>query len=96
MTVREMRPLMADKNALLQSGEIITHFSLITGVLFRDPTVDRRMIELCMQLPESQFVYRGTERRLVREYLKGYIPEEIRRDETHRGRINGRSRRNNS
>jgi len=54
-------------------------------VLQRDPTRDRRLIEFCLALPDNQFVYRGVERRLVREYLQSYLPKEIIEDSKHRG-----------
>lgn len=75
----------ANKLAMVQIGEFETHTSLETGVLFRDPSKDRRIIEFCMQLPVNQFVYRGIERRLVREYLSSYLPGEIIKDRKRRG-----------
>ena len=85
LTFEEFRPYMYNKNALIQIGEFETHLSLDTGVLLRDPTKDRRMIEFCMKLPANQFVSRGIERRLVREYLESHLPKEIIADHTHRG-----------
>ncbi|MHB8128937.1 MAG: asparagine synthase-related protein [Mobilitalea sp.] len=85
LTFDEFRPYMYNKNALIQIGEFETHLSLDTGILLRDPSRDRRMIEFCMNLPENQFVSRGTERRLVREYLESYLPKEIISDHRHRG-----------
>lgn len=77
ITYRQFRPLIAVQRALVQIGEFETRLSLETGVLLRDPTRDRRMIEFCVGLPENQFVYRGVERRLVREYLKDYLPKDV-------------------
>lgn len=76
-TSRAIKPYMFNKIALIQIGELETHLSLSTGVLFRDPTRDKRMIEYCLKLPEDQFVHNGIERRLVREYLHDYLPKEI-------------------
>lgn len=77
MTFHKIRPFTINKNSLVQMGEFETHRSLITGVLLRDPTRDKRLIEFCLKLPMNQFVHRGNERRLVREYLKEYLPKEI-------------------
>lgn len=77
---------MYDKNALRQIGEYEVKLSLATGVVPRDPTRDRRLIELVLNLPVEQFTHAGQERRLVRQYMKGKIPEEILSDEFHKGR----------
>ncbi|HWT76030.1 MAG TPA: asparagine synthase-related protein [Mobilitalea sp.] len=82
---RVKRPDIAYKPIFVQLGEFETHLSLDTGVLQRDPTRDRRLIEFCLALPDNQFVYRGVERRLVREYLQSYLPKEIIEDSKHRG-----------
>ena len=77
---------MYDKNALRQVGEYEIKLSLATGVIPRDPTRDKRMIELVLSLPPEQFTHDGQERRLVRRYLRGYIPEKILTEEFHKGR----------
>lgn len=77
---------MYDKVALRQMGETELKFSLETGIIPRDPTRDKRLIELVLSLPQEQFVKNGTERRLVREYMKELIPEKIVSDRFHRGR----------
>lgn len=79
------RSYMFNKKALVQIGEAETHLSLATGVLVRDPSKDRRIIEFCIRLPENQFVHNGIERRLIREYLVDYLPKEILMDYRHRG-----------
>jgi asparagine synthase (glutamine-hydrolysing) len=85
MDFASFRPHIVNKKALMQIGELETHLSLSAGILMRDPTRDRRILEFCMRLPENQFVYNGTERRLVREYLKSYLPKEVIADYRHRG-----------
>ena len=37
----------------------------------------KRLIALVLSLPAEQFTHAGQERRLVRQYLQGKIPEEI-------------------
>ena len=82
----EVARYMYDKNALRQIGEYEVKLSLATGVVPRDPTRDKRLIALVLSLPAEQFTHAGQERRLVRQYLKGKIPEEILADEFHKGR----------
>lgn len=77
---------MYDKNALRQVGETEVKFSLDVGIIPRDPTRDKRLIELVLSLPQEQFVKQGQARRLVREYMKDVIPAKIATDEFHRGR----------
>ena len=77
---------MYDKSALRQIGEYEVKLSLATGVVPRDPTRDKRLIALVLSLPAEQFTHAGQERRLVRQYLQGKIPEEILADEFHKGR----------
>ena len=63
--------------ALRQIGEIATKHSLATGVLLRDPTKDKRIIEFCIHLPMEQFCKEGVDRRLVKVYLKDRIPPHV-------------------
>ena len=55
----------------------------MTGVLFRDPCMDKRVIEFCLSLPMEQFCYRGVTRRLVREYFEGIVPDHVIKDERY-------------
>ncbi len=77
--------LTCDETLLATMGIFDTKISLYYGVLFRDPTRDKRMIELCVSLPPMCFCDDGVERRLVREYLKDLLPSSIRNDPGHRG-----------
>ena len=76
---------MFNFNILHTQGLFDTKLSLYYGILFRDPTKDKRIIELSSLLPPSQFVNNGVERRLVREYLNDCIPDDIRMEVRHRG-----------
>ena len=59
------------------NGEVKTKFSLLTGVIFRDPTMDKRIIEFCVRLPVDQFTRDGVFRRLVRTYLSSDMPTHV-------------------
>ncbi|MBQ3600665.1 MAG: hypothetical protein II992_05595 [Lachnospiraceae bacterium] len=76
-TQKQRKNFLLDMTNLAQLAAYDTKFSLIHGVLVRDPTKDKRMIELCLQLPMECFVYDGVERRLVRQYMKGIVPDSI-------------------
>lgn len=54
-----------------------TYGSLRYGVLSVDPTLTKEMIELCLSLPIDCYVKGGKERRAVRDYMKGYVPDMI-------------------
>lgn len=62
-----------------------TYSSLQYGVLSLDPTLTKEMIELCMELPIDCNVRGGKERRIIRDYMKGYVPEAILENHTGRG-----------
>lgn len=86
-----IKPLEKDKTviyhkiSLSQIGELETKSSLKNGLIIRDSTRDRRIYELILSFPSDQFVRDGITRRLVREYLKGIVPEFILRDDYRRG-----------
>lgn len=63
--------------AMRQIGEMKTKQSLATGVLLRDPTGDKRVLEFCIRLPIFQYCRDGIDRRLVRVYMKDLLPEHI-------------------
>lgn len=63
--------------AMRQVGEIQTKHSLATGVLLRDPTCDKRILQFCIRLPIDQYCKDGIERRLVRVYMKDLVPPHV-------------------
>lgn len=58
-------------------GEFAQVHSIYTGVMFRDPTRDKRMIEFTYGIPYSQFNCNGIARRLIREYMADLMPDYI-------------------
>ena len=62
-----------------------TYCSLKYGVLPLDPTLTKDMIELCLSMPIDCYVKNGRERRVIRDYFKGMIPDEILENHTGRG-----------
>lgn len=77
MEIQKAREMMIGDLQFSQKGEMTTKHSLITGVITRDPCMDKRLIEFCMSLPANQFCCHGISRRLVREYLEGIVPDHI-------------------
>lgn len=84
--LNQARHWMFHPLSLRQIGEAATKHSLATGVLLRDPTKDKRVIEFCMSLPASQFCKNGQERRLITEYMRSLIPPHILAQSQKRGR----------
>jgi asparagine synthase (glutamine-hydrolysing) len=46
----------------------------------RDPTADRRLIELCLSIPDTQFLHKGVYRSLIRRAMVGLVPDKILRE----------------
>jgi asparagine synthase (glutamine-hydrolysing) len=51
------------------------------GIDTRDPTADRRLIELCLSIPDTQFLHNGVYRSLIRRALVGRVPDQILREQ---------------
>jgi asparagine synthase (glutamine-hydrolysing) len=50
------------------------------GIDTRDPTSDRRLAELCLSIPDTQFLHHGVYRSLVRRAMTGLVPDQILRE----------------
>ncbi len=51
----------------------------------RDPTVDKRVMEFCLSIPDDQYVRNGRDRWLIRQAMKDLMPTVVL-DEKKRGR----------
>ena len=47
------------------------------GLEMRDPTADRRLIELCLSIPDTQYLRNGQTRWLLHRRMSGLLPPEI-------------------
>jgi len=47
------------------------------GVEVRSPTVDKRIVEFCLAIPEEQYLRNGQNRYLIRRAMDGILPPEI-------------------
>ena len=81
----EYRKSMMDYKAFRQIGETGMKHSLATGVLLRDPTRDKRVVEFCVSLPISQYVKNGEDRRLASVYMSDMMPPKVIKS-TQKGR----------
>lgn len=77
-SLNKQRKSMFDKQGISYTGELETKLSLYYGILSRDPTKDKRVIEFCNNLPVEQYVKGIEQRSLIRRAFKGIMPEKIR------------------
>ncbi|WP_371345959.1 asparagine synthetase B [Ancylobacter sp. IITR112] len=74
--------------AVLDRSDHRGHHAMTTRRLFgldvRDPTSDRRVVELCLSIPEEQFARGGVPRSLIRRAMRGLVPDTIL-DERRKG-----------
>jgi asparagine synthase (glutamine-hydrolysing) len=80
----KMKNFLVSDITLSQLGIHSTKLSLLTGVITRDPAKDKRLVELMVRLPVSQFTRDGIIRRIVREYMKNDMPSHVM-DVTRKG-----------
>ncbi|NLO09087.1 MAG: hypothetical protein GX129_04365 [Clostridiales bacterium] len=85
-TVKEARFFISNNLLFSQSAASEARLSIEYGVVRRDPTRDKRVIEFCMALPSEQFVKDGIDRSLIRRSMKGILPDLIRTNMRERGR----------
>jgi asparagine synthase (glutamine-hydrolysing) len=81
----QVKQFILDETVTQNISVYDTKLSLYYGVVTRDPTRDKRMIELILSMPSDQFTDDGIERRLVREYMSDYVPGFIRNEVFRRG-----------
>lgn len=70
-------------NHLSHMGIVATKLSLANRIAFRDPTLDKRVIEFCLSVPVGQYVYDGVPRSLIRRAMKGIVPDKVRMNHAH-------------
>ena len=85
MDLKEERKVIMNLINFTQIASMEMKLSLEQGILIRDPSRDKRLIEFCLSLPGEQFMKDGVERRLIRSSMVGILPECIRSNITMRG-----------
>lgn len=76
--LKETRNNMLNPISLSQLSVTETKIGLALGVLDRDPTRDKRVIEFCLSLPSELFLKNGYSRYLIRKAMEGLLPDNIR------------------
>lgn len=71
--------------ALQQLSIFDTAMGLIHGLLIRDPSKDKRVVEMCCRMPVEYDLAGNLERGRARTFMAGLIPDSIRLDIHHRG-----------
>ncbi|MFL0198643.1 asparagine synthase-related protein [Clostridium sp. WILCCON 0269] len=84
----EARKVTVDPTGFSQMGGVYTKMSLKYGVVSRDPTRDKRVIEFCLSIPGDQYVRKGRERYLIRKSMSGILPDKVRLNYDVRGTQN--------
>ena len=85
-TLKQIRKNILDAATLSHIAIMETKDSLKYGIIKRDPTKDKRIMEFCLSIPSGEYVHEGEERYLIRSAMEGYLPEEIRTNWRKRGR----------
>jgi asparagine synthase (glutamine-hydrolysing) len=64
----------------LKAGAMQAELGTAAGIAITDPTADPRLLEFCLSIPDSAYVdpETGMGRWLVREAMKGRLPDEVR------------------
>ncbi|KJS17969.1 MAG: hypothetical protein VR69_02805 [Peptococcaceae bacterium BRH_c4b] len=82
----EMRQKLLSTEAFSHLSVLTTKLGLAHGVALRDPTMDKRVIDFCLSMPENQYVRDGRERFILRRAMAGILPDKVRLNETVRGK----------
>ena len=85
LTLNEIRHLRVNPEAFTQYRLFDTKLGLASGILNRDPTRDKRLIEFCLNIPSELFVKDGIDRYLIRKSMEGKLPDCIRMNLYKRG-----------
>ncbi len=62
----------------LDAGPAMQGLRCLTGVSPTDATMDRRVVEFCLSVPDEIFCLGGVPRALIRNAMRGLLPEAVR------------------
>lgn len=79
---RHQHHQMADilANGISDAGNFYSLVSQLFGVAIHDPTAAQSVFEHCLQLPDHYFIGQQEKRLLIRNSMKGLLPESTRLD----------------
>jgi asparagine synthase (glutamine-hydrolysing) len=63
-----------DFHCYCETGDWLANIRAGYGIDFRMPAFDRRVVELCIGIPEDQYFRKGCDRWLIRRAMKGRLP----------------------
>jgi len=58
-------------------GSVVQCMAAGFGLEIRDPTIDKRVLEFCLSIPDRQYGRGGQSRLLVRRAMNGLMPREV-------------------
>lgn len=83
--IYELRQFYTSLSVMSQISSMMSSTYRRYGMQIIDPTFDIRVIEFCFSLPFEHYVRKGKERELLRETMKGKLPNNIRLNYNRRG-----------
>lgn len=84
-TLNEFRRLAMEHPGLSQIAAFENKIDIQNGLITRDPTKDKRIIEFCFSIPGDQYIRNGRDRVILRRSMKGIISDKIRMNYLKRG-----------
>lgn len=84
-TENEYKDYLLSETLQMNLGVFNTKFALSTGIMIKDPTKDKRLLEFCYKLPFEYFAYEGCQRFLIREGFKDLLPKSVTNNWSGRG-----------
>ncbi|WP_160674404.1 asparagine synthase-related protein [Clostridium sp. C8-1-8] len=85
LDIEAYRKSLVDPLPMNHIATVETKITLYYGLVLRDPTRDKRLIEFCLSLPSDQFVRNGEDRILIRRAMKDILPDKVRLNKTAYG-----------
>lgn len=70
LSCENYQKVMMSADVFRHYGEFAQKNSLYSGVILKDPTRDKRIIEFALSVPYGQYTHDGYQRALVSDYMK--------------------------
>ena len=77
LSCENYQKVMMSADVFRHYGEFAQKNSLYSGVILKDPTRDKRIIEFALSVPYGQYTHDGYQRALVSDYMKDIVPKHI-------------------
>ncbi len=81
-TFSKISDAMQSRFQIIKPGETIVGQSWLEsgaafGIEVRDPTMDKRILEFCISVPDTVYISDGKDRMLIRRTMQGLLPDEV-------------------